>query len=274
MQNRRPVFKDEDLLLLVSVLMPGVEDRQRMVRVLREDDEILQGMIGDPRVFHRLLADPYSVLAVSPALFFSILLARVASDLAKQPYTVERSQGLTMALFDSAQVVTLLERRDLRAYLTDLLVSFVRINSFSTSVRVRRGIWRRIRFSDFDIDHLVRYASEIEESLRFPVYKRIADICLFTLGVFSPAEPAPAPLPFLQAASFLRPGRTRKDYIEQGTSFYALASRHRQAHAESLTEVLSTLAEKITLAAKPLSVMSSRYLQPFKDSPPTQPPLE
>ena len=267
MQNRRLVFKDEDLLFLVSVLVPDVDDRLRMLRVLREDDEILEGMIADPRVFQRVLADPFSVLAVSPALFFAILLARVASDLARERYTVEHSQGLSMALFDTPQIVTLLRRRDLRAYLTDLLVSFVRINSFSTSVRVRRGLWHKVRFSDFDIDHLVRYGSEIEESRRFPVYKRIADICLFTLGIFSPEESAPVPLPFLQAASAVKPGRTRRDYIQQGASFYSLASRHRQAEMESLSEVLSTLAQKITLAAKPLSAMSARYLQPFQRNP-------
>lgn len=268
MGTLKQAFKDEDFAFLLSVLMPTLEDKQRMIRILREDEEILEGMIADEKVFHRLLADPWSILAVSPALFFATLLARVTADLAHQHYTVERSQGLTMALFDTAQIVTLLERRDVRAYLTDLLVSFVRINSFSVSVRVRRGTWRRVRFSDFDIDHLLRYAGEIEESQRFPVYKRIADICLFTLGIFSPAEPAAAPLPFLQAGTLLHPGRSREDYIEQGTSFYARASRHRQAEAQSLSDVLSTLAEKITLAAKPLSVMSALYLQPFKETDP------
>jgi hypothetical protein len=271
MRSTKAVFKDQDLLFLLSVLMPSVEDKQRMLRILREDEEILEGMIADEKVFHRLLADPWSVIAVSPALFFAILLARVASDLTREPYTFERSMGFTMPLFDTPQIVTLLENRDLRTYLTELLVSFVRINSFSTSVRVRRGTWRRVRFSDFDIDHLLRYSTEIDESRRFPVYRRIADICLFTLGVFSPSEPAGAPLAFLQAGAMLKPGRTRDDYIEQGTSFYSLASRHREAEARSLTDVLSTLAEKITLAAKPLSVMSARYLQPFKEPPATPP---
>ena len=263
MRGLRLIFKDEDLLFLLSVLMPSVQDKQRMLRILREDDEILEGMIADEKVFHRLLDDPLSLLAVSPALFFAILLARVASDLTRETYTFERSQGLTMALFDTAQVVALLGNHDLRVYLTDLLVSFVRINSFSTSVRVRRGIWRKVRFSDFDIDHLVRYGSQLDESRRFPVYKRIADICLFTLGVFS--QVGGAPLPFLQAGSMLKPDRTRDDYIAQGTSFYELASKHRDARARSLSEVLSTLSEKITLAAKPLSVLSTRYLQPLKD---------
>jgi len=263
MRGLRLMLKDEDLLFLLSVLTPSVVDRSRMLRTLREDDEILEGMIADEKVFHRLLDDPLSLPAVSPALFFAILLARVASDLTHETYTFERSQGLTMALFDAAQVASLLENRDLRVYLTDLLVSFVRINSFSTSVRLRRGYWRKVRFSDFDIDHLVRFGSQLDESRRFPVYKRIADICLFTLGIFSQA--GGAPLPFVQTGAMLKQARTRDDYVAQGTSFYELASRHRDARAQSLSEVLSTLSEKITLAAKPLSVLSTRYLQPFKE---------
>jgi hypothetical protein len=269
------IFADEDLLFLLSVLLPAAKDTPGLLRVLREDQEILDGMISDERVFHHLLDDPLSVLSVSPALFFAILLARVASDLARHPVTFEHSHGLTMALFDAPQVLALLENRQVRDYLTDMLVSFVRINSFSTTVRVRKGIWRRVRFSDFDIDHLVRYGNGIEESQRFPVYKRIADICLFTLGIFAPTgTPRGAPLPFLDARALASASRSREEYIAQGTSFYTLASRHREARSRRMSDVLSTLAEKITLAAKPLSVMSARYLQPLRDGParPGSPP--
>jgi len=263
------IFRDDDLLFLLSVLMPTSQDTARMLRVLREDPEILDGMIADQRVFHHLLDDPMSVLAVSPALFFAILLARVASDLRRELFTFEHSHGLTMALLDGPQVRELLDKRDVRDYLTDMLVSFVRVNSFTTSVRVRKGVWRKVRFSDFDIDHLVRYGSGLHESLRFPVYKRIADICLFSLGIFAPSgTPSGVPLPFLDARAMMSASRTREDYIAQGASFYALASRHREAHSRQMTGTLSTLAQKITLAAKPLSVMSARYLQPFREAPP------
>jgi hypothetical protein len=267
MDALRTIFKDEDLLFLVQVLIPETEDKQRMIRILREDDEILEGMLADEKLLRRLLDDPLAVLRVSPALFFAILLSRVKLDLERQPYTFERSQGFTMALFDTPQVLQLLENRELLAYLTDMLVSFVRINSFSTAVRVRRGVWRRVRFSDFDIDSLVRYGNALEEPHRFPVYKRIADICLFTLGIFSPGEqPQGASLPPLPAKPALRWKRSRDDYIAQGSSFYQLASRHREALLRRQSEVLATLAEKFALAAKPLSVMSSRYLQPFKEN--------
>jgi hypothetical protein len=267
MLGLRSIFTDEDFRFLVKVLMPDTADAQKMVRVLREDDEILEGMLADERLFHRLLDDPLSILRVSAAVFFAILLTRVKLDLEKEPYTLEKSKRLTLALFDTPQIIALLEMRELRAYLTEMLVSFVRINSFSTSVRVHRGVWRKVRFSDFDIDSLVRYGNALDVSLRFPVYKRIADICLFTLGIFSPPEqPVEKPPASLQGTPRLRTKRSRDDYIAQGTSFYELASRHREAHARDLSDVMATLAQKITLAAKPLSVMSARYLAPFKDT--------
>jgi len=266
-KHSRLHFSDDDLLFLVSTLMPGTPDRHRMVRVLREDTEILEGMISDEKVLHVLLDEPsFTLLRISPALFFSVLLARVRLDLERTPWTLEKTSRLTTILFDSPKVVELLANREIRDYLAALLVSFVRINSFSTTVRVRAGVWRRVRFSDFDIDSLMRYGNALDESRRFPAYKRIADICLFTLGIFSPPQgPADAPLAILNEGLRMALRRSREDYIEQGETFYRLASRHRDASAEELSEVLSLLSEKIALAAKPLTVMSAKYLAPFKD---------
>jgi hypothetical protein len=260
-------FTDDDLAFLITTLMPETTDHQRMIRVLREDEEILEGMLADEKVLHRLLDAPsFTLLRVSPDFFFSVLLARVRIDLARQPWTLERTSRLSMVLFDSPQVVELLSNREIRHYLAALLVSFVRVNSFSATVRVRNGVWRRVRFSDFDIDSLLRYGNALDESQRFPAYKRIADICLFTLGIFSPSPgPQDAPLALFNARLRMAIRRSREDYIEQGGTFYRLAARHRDASAEQLAEVLALLSEKIALAAKPLTVMSAKYLAPFKD---------
>jgi hypothetical protein len=224
-------------------------------------------MLSDEGILHRLLDDAsFTLLRVSPALFFNVLLARVKLDLERQPWTLERTSRLSMVLFDSPQVLELLANKEVRDYLAALLVSFVRVNSFSTTVRIRSGIWRRVRFSDFDIDSLLRYGSALDESQRFPAYKRIADICLFTLGIFSPPNSrADAPLPALNEGLRMALRRSREDYIAQGGAFYRLAARHREAETWKLSEVLALLSEKIALAAKPLTVMSTKYLAPFKD---------
>jgi len=266
-KGSRLSFSDDDLLFLITTVMPDTTDHTRMIRVLREDDEILEGMLADERVLHRLLDDPsFRLLRISPAFFFSVLLARVKLDLERQPWTLEKTSRLSMVLFDSPQVVELLSNKEVRDYLAALLVSFVRVNSFSTTVRVRSGVWRRIRFSDFDIDSLLRYGNALDESQRFPAYKRIADICLFTLGIFSPPQSAlDAPLALLNEGLRMALRRSREDYIAQGGTFYRLASRHREAATRRLDDVLALLSEKIALAAKPLTVMSAKYLAPFKD---------
>jgi hypothetical protein len=267
LKRSRLGFSDEDLLFLIKTLMPETTDYQRMIRVLREDDEILEGMLADEKVLHKLLDAPsFTLLRVSPSLFFRVLLARVKLDLESQPWTLEKTSRLSMILFDSPMVVELLSNKDVRDYLAAMLVSFVRVNSFSTAVRVRSGVWRRVRFSDFDIDSLLRYGNTLDESQRFPAYKRIADICLFTLGIFSPPQSLPeAPIALLNEGLRMALRRSREDYIEQGGIFYRLASRHRDAAAQKLADVLLLLSEKIALAAKPLAVMSARYLAPFKD---------
>ena len=283
MQGFRFILSDSDLLYLVKTLVPQTPDASRMIRVLRDDPEILDGMLKDPRLAHRLLDDPQSILQVSPSLFFAVLLRRVRADLEKERFTLEQSGGRSMALFDTPQIVALLDHAALLSYLTEMLVSFVRVSSFSTVVRVKHGVWRRVRFSDFDIDSLLSYGNAIEESRRFPVYKRLADICLFTLGIMPPAEPDPfraagaRPMEGLPAES--RPAaaailweslrvsrrRTRQDYLTQGSSFYRLASLHPDAEVRQLADVMNTLAEKFALAVKPLSTMSSKYLAPLKD---------
>ena len=134
MRRSRLIFSNEDLLFLLKTVMPDSTDHQRMIRVLQEDEEILEGMLADERVLRLLLDDPsFTLLRVSPALFFSVLLARVKLDLEKQPWTLERTSRLSMVLFDSPQVVELLDNKDVRDYLAALLVSFVRVNSFSTT---------------------------------------------------------------------------------------------------------------------------------------------
>jgi hypothetical protein len=134
-------------------------------------------------------------------------------------------------------------------------------------VRIRPGLWRRVRFSDFDIDSLVKYAHAVDESERYPAYKRIADICLFTLGVLSAPPPVDPVSELLKAEGMrLRSQRSQDDYVNEGVAFYRLAARHGDVRARGRSEVLATLADKFTLAVKPLAVMSARYLQPFKDS--------
>ena len=52
----------------------------------------------------------------------------------------------------------------------------------------------------------------------------------------------------------------RAEWIENGARFYHLASRHQAAHALQMENVLAELGSNFNVAAKPLNVLSDRYL--------------
>ena len=59
------MLSDDDLLFLIRSLMPGYTQRQRMMRILREDEDILEAMLADEKLFHILEHDPQSLVPVS-----------------------------------------------------------------------------------------------------------------------------------------------------------------------------------------------------------------
>ena len=264
------MLKDSDLMFLVRTLMPGYEQRQRMVRILREDEDILEAMLADGKLFRILSDDPQSLLQVSPHLFFTVLLNRVAEELKTRSYTVENDFGSHALVFDSAAVVGFLEDRAIRNYLADMLVSFVRINSYTIPIRVRKGIWRKYRFSDFDIDSLLRYSEVLSEEERFPSYKRIADICLFTRSVFQDRVRVRRPPAALA-------GKENLELESYGRYFYRAAAEYAELmERQSLTmeeqrrlhdtvEVLLQLSEHFAMAVKPLTFMANHYLDPYRE---------
>ena len=56
--------------------------------------------------------------------------------------------------------------------------------SYTFSIRIGERIWKKIRFNDLDILSLMSFCEAVDDDLRMGLYKRIADICLFILGVF------------------------------------------------------------------------------------------
>ena len=244
---------EADLLFLTDTLAPG-HDRGRMVRVLREDEEILRGMLADERLLRRITREPEAPVRVSPRLLFAVLLNRVKNDLAEHGYTFETSHTI---VFDGPRVASLLEDARILDYLVELLVSFVRVQATTITVRVRKGIWRRFRFNDLDLMGLIRYTSTLEEAERFPWYRRIGDLCLFLTGVFPEHIETAGAAPSRELA--------RETTRVHGRSFYRAAARHPEAARLGAAQVLVRLADAFDLAAKPLAHMANRYLGPLRD---------
>ncbi|PZC46432.1 MAG: hypothetical protein C1O27_002009 [Chloroflexi bacterium] len=257
-------LSDRDLDFVVEQVAVDVEDRAGLRRLIQEDEEFRKGFVGDPRVFDRLMSDDEAFISVSPALYFEVLLRRALTELGGTTHTVERMGSQSVPVFDAASVVDLLAQPGVLYYLADMLGSFTRVRTSVTRVRVRRGLWRKVRYSDLDVSSLIQYASTLDEQHRFPIYKRIGDVCLFILGVFPEHAPSDRPHP-LSGASLQATGsrmrRGAEEYEEDGRRFYLMAAGHATAKEMGISVVLQTLHDDFGVARKPLTFLGEHYLR-------------
>lgn len=257
-------LKDKDLQFLVQTVSPEVTDQARLIEILRADHDFCLKFIEDERVFRRIMADEEIFLKISPALFFLVLLRKAAGELQSASYTVEKTGSMRVPVFDSEEVAAVLNRESLLVYLADMLSSFTRIRSYVFSFRMPQGPWRRIHFNDLDMISLMELADLVEEPYRLGVYKRIADICLFVLGIFPDYAGREYRYPFSRQ---LRPqirGRQRispEEYEEKGRTFYKRAAEHPSSKELELTDVFWDLHAHFDRVKKPLTFISERYLQ-------------
>jgi hypothetical protein len=252
-----PSFTNDDLDLVVNEAAPDAQDPERLKALIRDDESFRKALLTDERVFNRLTSVDGELLRVSPALYFEVLLRRTASDLAQVGHTVERTGRETVVVFDTTEVVDLLSQEGMVEYLAQMMASFSRINSVTVRVRVKPHVWRRRRYNDMDIDSLVRMYEHVEEEQRFGLLKRLADLCLFTLGVF-PEHAA-------SIATSTRLSRMRRrraeDYITEGKRFYKAAAEHPGAVVSGLVAPLETLHQQFITATKPLTFIAEHYMQ-------------
>ena len=178
-------FTEADLNFVVGAAAPDVLDKERLSQLIREDQDFRSALIGDKKVFQRVMSDDEMLLKISPALYFEILLRNALKEMEMSTHTVERTGKQSIPVFDTGEVVELLARPKVLEYLAHMLDSFTRIQSYVVPVRVRPGVRRRVRYNDMDIDSLLRFCATADERHRLGFYKRIADVCLFVSGVFS-----------------------------------------------------------------------------------------
>ena len=170
---------------------------------------------------------------------------------------------MKIPVFDAGDVVELLTKESLLVYLADMLSSFTRIESYAISFRVKEGVWHKIRFNDLDMQSLMSFCDVVEDEYRLGFYKRIADICLFILGLFPDYVEREYRYPF---SGHLRPpllGKGRispEDYEEEGRKFYRLAAEHPSAQEMDLSEVFWALHGNFQQAKKPLNFIAEHYL--------------
>jgi hypothetical protein len=256
-------LSDSDLEFVVKEAAPQFKDKAKLKQLIRGDESFRRGLVGDEAVFRRVMEDDETFLKISPSLYFEILLRKALKELEKATHTVERVGTQTVAVFDVRAVVDLLAEEKVLDYLASMLSSFTRIESYVIPIRVKKGAWRKIRFNDMDIDSLARFCEAVDEEHRFRFHKRIADVCLFILGMFPEYVQFDYRYP---SSGEVRPriiGRARRsmeDYEEEGKKFYKLAAEHESARSLELSEVFHRLYEDFNVAKKPLNFIGEHYL--------------
>ena len=263
-----PGFTDKDLDFIVSHAARGTAEPDRLKRAIVEDDKLRAAMVSDPSLFEQVMNDDEVFLRVTPTLYFEILLRKAHGELQVANYTVERAGRENIPVFATDKVLEFMKRPGIIEYLATMLASFMRIQSYVAPVRVRRGVRRRVRYNDMDVDSLIRFASDADPMERFGYYKRIGDVCLFVSGVF----PGHTYRDYAQMAggkpvatpSSRRMRRSVEDYERDGARFYRLAQEHPTARTVELAVVFGTLRENFAAARKPLTYMANRFLHAQK----------
>lgn len=256
-------LSDRDLDFLIEAAASGVADKANLKQILPEDEDFRNSFVSDEKVFNRLMADEETFLKISPSLFFEILLRKAVSDFSKASYTLEKTRSMSIPVFDTQDLVELLNDPSIVAYLANMLSTFTRIESYTVSFRIRKGFWKKIRFNDMDITSLIRFSEAIEDEYRLNLYKRIADVCLFILGIFpdyaerSYRYPLSGKIrPQIGASAKISP----EEYEQKGQQFYRLAAEHQVAVEMDLSDVFWALHENFQKAKKPLNFIADYYL--------------
>lgn len=262
-----PSFTDTDLDFVVGEAAPDAKNKTHLKQLVSADQDFREALVGDEKVFQRVMADEEILLKISPVLYFEILLRKARKEIEVATYTLERLGRERIPVFDTPEVVETMARPGVVCYLAQMLASFTRIQSIVISVRIRRGIRRRVRYNDMDIDSLLRLCRSSDKEHRFGFYKRIADVCLFVSSIFNDHTLSGVRyIPSRQAHS-LAMGRLRlslDDYEQEGRRFYGLAEEHPTARSLDLSEVFGLLRNHFIAAGKPLTFIATHYLHSSK----------
>ncbi|MFQ5934432.1 MAG: hypothetical protein ACE5KI_07300 [Dehalococcoidia bacterium] len=249
---------EADLKFLVETVATSHEDQDRIIELVRGKEDFLDQMLDNPLLLQRILNDEEVFVRISPHMLFSVLLHQIRRELEKETYINEVGlRGQRIPVFEAPDVVELLDEKEARDYLIDMLSSFARTRS-TVTYWIERGRLRRRRFSDMDMDDMIQLCSQADPEVRPAYYKRIADIALFLAGIFPDQATYFAARP---SRRYTR-GRTLNDYEREGQTFYGLAAR--ESREATLESAFRTLSEKFTLARRALNVLSERYMRSQK----------
>ncbi|HLT58035.1 MAG: hypothetical protein LOD91_04165 [Limnochordales bacterium] len=253
-------LSEADLDFLVRAVTETRTDYDHIKDLVRGKADLLQVMVDDERVFQRLTESPEALVRVSPYLLFTVLLRRAQRDLRTRGFTMEVSAQGTLPVFDAEAAARLLEDDAVRDYLASMLAEFTRIERRTVELWDRRGP-RRVSYSTFAVEEMEALVEQTEEAQRFPLYRRLGDLCLFLTGMFADHLARRAREATGRAVRQRRPGPAGIEaYEELGRTYYRRAAEADSAAQLGLAELLARLADDFTLARKPLTVIAQSYI--------------
>lgn len=241
-------LKECDLDFLIETIAPIATNKEEIKAAIREDENFKTSVLDSEAVFAHIANNRRLLVGISPALLFEILLRRSVKEIRENVYTVERTISQRIPVFDTKETLDFLNEEGVFDYLVELLVSF--------------ASQRKQTATDFDIEKLLKLGSETIDDQRFEIYKRIADICLFILGVFPAYVMYDYDYLFFNKKIPIRGELTRTvgDYEILGQEFYRLAAKQETARANDLGQTLELFSQKFYLAKKPLNYMSEHFI--------------
>ena len=241
---------------------------EALKQTLERDLQARAAVLADERVVKQVLGRDDVLLRITPSLFFEVLLRQAARDLGRTPYTLERTGTVRVPVFDAGRVCELLEDHGVVLYLADMLASFTRVRSYTFTFRLGEGLWRTIRFHDMDLESLKAFVRVAPEAWRLPLYKRIADVCLFLTGLYPDHLAWEARYPLSREPRPRVPGRwrwTNRQCEEEGRAHYRLGAEHELAAELGMRDVFLVLSERFDEARKALEYVGGHHLRSRKN---------
>lgn len=241
-------ISERDLDFLVKEAAPKAGNKEAIKQYAREDLSFKASLTANEDVFEAVRKKTPLNLNISPQLYFEILLRSALREMEKKTHTVERSASQKIPVFDLKESLEFLRQECVIGYLAQMLSSFVAIKKETPR--------------DIDIDVLLALGKKAKDQTRFLICKRIADICLFVLGIF------PEYVMYDYYYLFFRkplpitaePRKSLSEYESLGQEFYLLASKERMAEITELADLLKMFSDRFNQAKKPLNFLSAHYL--------------
>ncbi|MBX6378000.1 MAG: hypothetical protein IRY95_05560 [Clostridia bacterium] len=276
----REHLSDADLAFLVETVGSGGMAPAQVVELLRDKPDLVDILLDDPRLFHRLTAPgegEAALVRVSPFLLFTVFLRQAQRDLRASLYTQEWvGPRVRVPVFDVEDLRRFVADRERQDYLADLLASYTRVASGTVWFRTARGLRRR-RVSELDLERLVALLEVADDDQRFLLYRRLGDLTLFLSGVFADYvggrrrwfwRRGTAPDAWRRAGATMAAVEDAATAIELletlGERYYALAAEHPRAGQSGLQRVLAGLSQNFRLARRVLNFVADRYILPFR----------